>query len=213
MIADVLVQLDARRAFVVHGAGGIDELSPAGPNLVCEVDDGQRDASARSTRSSSASPAAIRPSCAAATPAENAARIREVFAGGERRHRSAVLLNAAGAIAAGGGARDLREGLELAREALDSGAAAERLEELVAFSQGGGRMRFATPSPRPGSARSRSSSGARPRPATSGPAATSPRSRAPTRRPARARCPCSSTSASAARGTTCAPRALPRRCR
>ena len=40
VIADVLVQLGSRRAFVVHGAGGIDELSPAGPNLVCEVVDG-----------------------------------------------------------------------------------------------------------------------------------------------------------------------------
>ena len=40
VIADVLAQLGARRAFVVHGAGGIDELSPAGPNLVCEVVDG-----------------------------------------------------------------------------------------------------------------------------------------------------------------------------
>ena len=39
-IAEALVQLDARRAYVVHGAGGIDELSPAGPNLVCEVEDG-----------------------------------------------------------------------------------------------------------------------------------------------------------------------------
>ncbi|MGZ4319319.1 MAG: anthranilate phosphoribosyltransferase, partial [Gaiellaceae bacterium] len=39
-IAEVLAQLGARRAFVVHGAGGIDELSPAGPNLVCEVVDG-----------------------------------------------------------------------------------------------------------------------------------------------------------------------------
>ena len=39
-IAEALVRLDARRAFVVHGAGGIDELSPAGPNLVCEVEDG-----------------------------------------------------------------------------------------------------------------------------------------------------------------------------
>src|SRR5207245_10655675 len=39
-IAEVLVRLGARRAFVVHGAGGIDELSPAGPNLVCEVVDG-----------------------------------------------------------------------------------------------------------------------------------------------------------------------------
>ena len=50
-------------------------------------------------------------------------------------HRSAVLLNAAGAIAAGGHAADLREGLELAREAIDSGAAAERLDQLVAFSR------------------------------------------------------------------------------
>ena len=40
VIADVLVRLGARRAFVVHGAGGIDELSPAGPNLVCEVVNG-----------------------------------------------------------------------------------------------------------------------------------------------------------------------------
>ena len=40
MIADVLARLGARRAFVVHGAGGIDELSPAGPNLVCEVVEG-----------------------------------------------------------------------------------------------------------------------------------------------------------------------------
>src|SRR5205807_4030657 len=39
-IADVLARLGARHAFVVHGAGGIDELSPAGPNLVCEVVDG-----------------------------------------------------------------------------------------------------------------------------------------------------------------------------
>ena len=59
-----------------------------------------------------------------------------MFQGGNGGTRSAVLLNAAGAIAAGGGARDLGEGLGLAREALDSGAAAARLEELVAFSQG-----------------------------------------------------------------------------
>ena len=47
-----------------------------------------------------------------------------------------MLLNAAGAIAAAGHADDLAEGLELAREALDSGAALARLEELVAFSAG-----------------------------------------------------------------------------
>src|SRR2546421_316425 len=65
--------------------------------------------------------------------AENAASIRGVFAGENGGRRSAILLNAAGAIAAGGHAEDLREGLELAREAVDSGAAAERLERLIAF--------------------------------------------------------------------------------
>jgi anthranilate phosphoribosyltransferase len=47
-----------------------------------------------------------------------------------------VLLNAAGGIAAAGHAKDLREGLELAREAIDSGAAATRLDELARFSRG-----------------------------------------------------------------------------
>jgi anthranilate phosphoribosyltransferase len=69
------------------------------------------------------------------TPEENAEAIRRVFAGEQGGRRDAVLLNAAGAIAAGGHAEDLREGLELARAAVDSGAAAARLDELVAFSQ------------------------------------------------------------------------------
>ena len=68
------------------------------------------------------------------SPEENAEAIRAVFAGEEGGRRSAVLLNAAGAIAAAGHAADLREGLDRAREALDSGAAAERLDELIAFS-------------------------------------------------------------------------------
>ena len=64
----------------------------------------------------------------------NAAAIRAVFAGENGGRRSAVLLNAAGAIAAGGHADDLAGGLELAREAVDSGEAAARLEQLVSFS-------------------------------------------------------------------------------
>ena len=135
-IADVLARLGARRAFVVHGAGGIDELSPAGPNLVCEVEDGD-------VRERTIDPLDLGVArCAAAdlaggTPAENAAVIRAIFAGAENGgRRDAILLNAAGAIAAGGHARDLREGLASAREALASGAAAARLDQLVAFSQG-----------------------------------------------------------------------------
>ena len=72
------------------------------------------------------------------SPEENAAAIRSVFAGENGGRRSAILLNAAGAIAAGGHAEDLSEGLELARAAVDSGAAAARLDELAAFSQSEG---------------------------------------------------------------------------
>ncbi|MGH3049064.1 MAG: anthranilate phosphoribosyltransferase [Gaiellaceae bacterium] len=134
VIADVLAQLGARRAFVVHGAGGIDELSPAGPNLVCEVVDGavrRREIDPLELGVERCDPNELR----GGTAEQNAARIREVFEGADGGRRSAILLNAAGAIAAGGLAKDLKDALGLAREALDSGAAAERLDRLVAFSQ------------------------------------------------------------------------------
>ena len=133
-IADVLAQLGARRAFVVHGAHGIDELSPAGPNDVCEVVDG--DVRARvidpvELGVERCDPDELR----GGTPAENARAIHDVFAGARGGRRDAILLNAAGAIAAAGHAGDLREGLELAREAVDSGAAAARLDELAGFTR------------------------------------------------------------------------------
>jgi len=135
-IAEVLAQLGARRAFVVHGAGGIDELSPAGPNFVCEVVNG-------GVRARNIDPLEFGlercdlGELRGGSPQDNAAAIRAVFAGENGGRRSAILLNAAGAIAAGGHAEDLREGLELARRAVDSGAAAARLEELIAFTQSG----------------------------------------------------------------------------
>ena len=133
-IAEALVQLGAHRAFVVHGADGIDELSPTGPNHVCEVVDG-------GVRERTIDPEELGlercriEELAGGSPDENAALIRAVFAGEKSGRRSAILLNAAGAIAAGGHADDLREGLELARRAIDSGAAAARLDELIAFSK------------------------------------------------------------------------------
>jgi anthranilate phosphoribosyltransferase len=132
-LAEALVQLDARRAFVVHGAGGLDELSPTGPNLVCEVADGN-------VRRYELDPVELGiPRCDPAElsggdPATNAQALRAVLGGADGGHRSAVLLNAAGGIAASGHAADLREGLELAREAIDSGLATERLDQLVEFS-------------------------------------------------------------------------------
>ncbi len=133
VIADVLAKLGARRAFVVHGAGGIDELSPSGPNLVCEVVDGdvhRREIDPEELGIPRCDPAELRGGSAE----ENARQIRDVFAGAAGGRRSAVLLNAAGAIAAGGHADDLADGLDAARAAIDSGAAGERLEQLIAFS-------------------------------------------------------------------------------
>jgi anthranilate phosphoribosyltransferase len=134
VIADVLCRLGARRAFVVHGAAGIDELSPAGPNLVYEVEEG-------TVRSRTIDPAelgierCVPEALRGGKPEENAKAIRAVLGGQTGAHRDAVLLNAAGAIAAAGHAEDLADGLAIAREAVDSGAAAERLESLVAFTR------------------------------------------------------------------------------
>jgi anthranilate phosphoribosyltransferase len=133
-IAEVLAQLGAHRAFVVHGAGGIDELSPCGPNQMCEVVDGgvrERTIDPAEVGVEPCAPEELR----GGSPAENARAIRDVFAGARGAAREAILLNAAGAIAAAGHADDLQEGLELARQAVDSGTAAERLDQLVAFSR------------------------------------------------------------------------------
>ncbi len=134
-IADVLAALGSRRAFVVHGAHGIDELSPAGPNLVCEVVEGEvreRTIDPRDLGIERCSPDEL----SGGTAEENARTARDILAGARGGKRDAVLINAAGAIAAAGNAADLPEGLALAADAIDSGRAGERLEQLVAFSAG-----------------------------------------------------------------------------
>jgi anthranilate phosphoribosyltransferase len=133
-LADALVQLEATRAYVVHGAGGIDELSPCGSNLVCEVENGrvrEYELDPRDLGIERCDPAELR----GGDPQTNAAALRAVLGGANGGHRSAVILNAAGGIAAAGHAESLREGIVRAREAIDSGAAAERLQRLVEFSQ------------------------------------------------------------------------------
>jgi anthranilate phosphoribosyltransferase len=134
-IAEVLAHLGARKAFVVHGAGGIDELSPVGPNVVCEVVDDMVRERRLDPQEELGLPRCTVEELRGGSPRENAQAILDVFAGEDGGKRNAILLNAAGAIAAAGHAPDLREGLELAREAVDSGAASERLDLLVAFTR------------------------------------------------------------------------------
>jgi anthranilate phosphoribosyltransferase len=133
-LAEALVRLGAERAYVVHGAGGIDELSPCGPNLVCEVENGtvrEYELDPLDLGVERCAPDELR----GGDPASNASALRAVLSGQDGGHRSAVILNAAGGIAAAGHAENLREGIVRARESIDSGAAAARLHELVEFSQ------------------------------------------------------------------------------
>jgi anthranilate phosphoribosyltransferase len=134
-IAEVLARLGAHRAYVVYGGGGIDELSPVGPNLVAELLDGQVLERRLDPEAELGIPRCSIDDLRGGSPTENAEAIRKVLAGRAGAHRDAILLNAAGAIAASGHAADLREGLDVARTAIDSGAAGERLELLIAFSR------------------------------------------------------------------------------
>jgi anthranilate phosphoribosyltransferase len=133
--AEALAGLGARRAFVVHGEGGIDELSPAGPSLVVEVADGdvrEWQLDPRELGFARSDPADLR----GGTPAENAEAIRRVLAGERGGGRDAVLLNAAGALVAAGVVDDLAAGVGAAAQAVDSGDAGVTLERLVEFSNG-----------------------------------------------------------------------------
>ena len=133
LFAEALGELGARRAFVVHGEGGLDELSPSGPSLVAEIVDGDVTEWELDPRDLGIEPsdgATLRGGSAT----ENAAIIRAVLAGEPGGRRDAVLLNASGALVAAGLADDLVEGIALGAETIDSGAAASRLEALVSFS-------------------------------------------------------------------------------
>jgi anthranilate phosphoribosyltransferase len=133
--AETLAGLGARHAFVVHGDGGLDELSPTGLNLVVEVVAGEIrewELDPRSLGVDPADPASLRGGSAE----ENASAFRAVLAGERSGRRDAVLLNAGAALVAAGVADALGDGFAIAGEAIDSGDAATRLDELREFSHG-----------------------------------------------------------------------------
>ncbi len=135
--AEVLADLGAHRAFVVHGYGGLDELSPCGPSLVIEITDGEArewELDPQDLGLEPADGAALRGGSAV----DNAAIVRAVLSGEPGVRRDAVLLNAAGALVAAGLADDFVEGIALGAETIDSGAATSRLDALVAFAAAGG---------------------------------------------------------------------------
>ena len=132
-IAEALLALGCERALVVSADDGLDEISIAGRTRIVEVRDG-------STQEWFVSPAdvgltqAALGSIAGGSPAENAALVEMVLEGrDEGPARDVVLLNAGAAILAGGEAGDLGDGIDRAREAIASGAAAGVLGKLRAL--------------------------------------------------------------------------------
>jgi len=133
LLAEVLGLLGGRAAFVVHGAGGLDELTTNGLNQVSHLRDGQV-----ITFELNAAELGLRPAAAAdlrgGDPSENAKILRALLTGEDQTpRRDVVLLNSAAALATDNG--DFSISLEEARHSLDSGAALASLEALVAFSQ------------------------------------------------------------------------------
>jgi anthranilate phosphoribosyltransferase len=131
-IAGALARLGAERALVVSSTDGLDELSTSAPTRVVEVGgDG--------LRSYEVSPEDVglrrgRPGEIGAGPPDvNAATTRRILAGEPGPERDLALLNAGAAVYAGGRADTLREGVEAAAEAVDSGAAAAALDALTAM--------------------------------------------------------------------------------
>lgn len=134
LVAEVLSLLGTRRAFVIHGAGGLDEFSPVGEVMYAEVQNGsvRRGVFDPSDYGIERSPVeALR----GGTAGENAALTRSVLQGQRGPKSEAVALNSALALLAAGSAGDLGEGIHLAREALSSGAALAKMEEYVAWTR------------------------------------------------------------------------------
>jgi anthranilate phosphoribosyltransferase len=132
-LARVLAELGTVRAFVVHGAGGLDEISNTGESRVSEVREGMVRTYVVRPEDFGLPRAAIG-DLMGGDREQNAAIIRALLDGEPGPKRDIVLMNAAAALVAGGRGRDLKEGVSLAAQSLDTGAARKRLQALVELS-------------------------------------------------------------------------------
>ena len=129
-LARVLAELGTFRAFVVHGADGLDEISNTGESRVSEVREGIVRTFNVRPEDFGLSRASIR-DLLGGDREQNAEIIRTILRGEPGPRRDIVLMNAAAALVVGARARDLKEGVELAARSIDTGAARDKLERLV----------------------------------------------------------------------------------
>ena len=132
MFAHTLRLLGAKSAFVVHGHDGLDEISVCAPTRISEL----RDGIIRTydiTPESFFGQVASAESLAGGDPVSNAAITRNILNGNKGPARNVVLINAAAALVAAGKSEQLSEGIEMAAQSIDSGAAALKLDQLARF--------------------------------------------------------------------------------
>ncbi|MFN7051343.1 MAG: anthranilate phosphoribosyltransferase [Gemmobacter sp.] len=131
-MAETLLALGSEKAWLVHGGDGTDELSIALPSKVAALDGGViREFSVHPE--DAGLPAHPFEAIIGGTPAENGAAFRRLLEGEAGAYRDAVLLNSAAALLVADKAASLPEGVEIARDSIDSGRALQKVEALVAL--------------------------------------------------------------------------------
>jgi len=139
-MAQVLYRLGSKQAIVVHGLDGMDEISLAGSSRVWELHGGEITDYQVSPEDFGLKIAGVE-TLAGGTPKENAKMLRSVLEGEKGPRRNAVVMNAAAGIVVGKGTKNptgpaaLKEGADIAVEAIDSGKALDKLEKLISLSQ------------------------------------------------------------------------------
>jgi len=136
LVAATLAELGVEHAFVVHGAGGLDEISLSGESLIAEVRHGTVRRFTVTPEEFGVSRAPLE-ALRGGTAAENAAIIHRVLAGEAGPRRDIVVINAAAALVAAGVAASFHEAAILAGETISSGAATAKLAALAAFTSAG----------------------------------------------------------------------------
>jgi anthranilate phosphoribosyltransferase len=129
-LAGVLLQLGSRKAYVVHGHGGIDEIASSGPTKVAELSEGKVKCFSIDPRDFGLKTWPVE-AVRGGDAAENARILKDVLQGAPGAYRDAVLFNAGAAISAFHDRMAIGEGIELARESIDSGRAKAKLAHLA----------------------------------------------------------------------------------
>ncbi len=132
-LARVLGNLGVKKAMVVHGAGGMDEVSLAGPSLVCELKEGDVRRYEIGPDDFGLKRSGI-DEIAGGNAEINALAIKKILKGEKGAFRDIVLANTSAALVTAGRAENFKDGVEIARCSLDSGSALKKLKELISIS-------------------------------------------------------------------------------